>query len=224
MPKLIEMLKQNKMTLIVTLPQNSLELALAAKEGGADALMVNIAKEQIEGFEQEKKKLKAIIAQTKLPVGVSAGWEKLLDYGEVDQIIKLGFDFMSMGLEHLSPALLGKKKISKFLSLNSRYSLDDIVEISKGKFDALEAAVIPTASWGKDLVVYDLQNYISIVISAGLPVIIPTQLSIRPSETAIICDIGAKGLLLTPVVTGTSVKHIKQNTQEFRVAIDELGE
>ena len=41
MKKLIDLLKTNKMTLIVSLPENSLELALAAVEGGADALKVH---------------------------------------------------------------------------------------------------------------------------------------------------------------------------------------
>ena len=54
--------------------------------------------------------------------------------------------------------------------------------------------------------------------------IIPAQRAIRPSETAIIADTGARGLMLTPVVTGTTAKHVESNTREFRVAVDDLGD
>jgi hypothetical protein len=55
-----------------------------------------------------------------------------------------------------------------------------------------------------------------------VPVIIPTQLSIRPSEVAIIVDAEAKGLLLTPVVLGTAPTHIEKNVREYKAAVNEL--
>jgi hypothetical protein len=54
-------------------------------------------------------------------------------------------------------------------------------------------------------------------------VIVPTQRSIRTSEVAIIADTGAKGLMLTPVVTGTIPKHVEKAVREYRIAVDDLG-
>lgn len=220
MPKLINLLNKNKMTIIVNVPENTTELAEAAIDGGADALLLHIQKEE---FTQQKKELASIVKNTDLPVGIAAGWEEHLGKKRMNEILALGFDFFNIGLEYLSPTVMAVDTTSKILSLNSRFTLDEVVELSKSKFEAMDAAIIPSSGMGKELIIGDLQNYISIVLSAGIPVIVPTQRSIRPSEVAIVADTGARGMILTPVVTGTSVKHVKQNTQEFRVAVDDLG-
>jgi len=208
------------MTIIVSLPENTTELAEAAIDGGADALLLNVKKEE---FAEQKKELASIVKNTDLPVGIAAGWEEHLGNKRMNEILGLGFDFFNIGLEYLSPTVMAVDKTSKILALNSRFTLDEVVELSKSKFEAMDAAIIPASGLGKELVIGDLQNYISIVLSAGIPVIVPTQRSIRPSEVAILFDTGAKGMILTPVVTGTSLKHVKANTQEFRVAVDDLG-
>jgi hypothetical protein len=223
MPKLIELLNKNKMTLIVSLPENRLELAQAAISGGADALQLNIKLGEFKEFKDEKKYLEEIIDNSSVPVGISADWEEQPGIKHFKEILGTGFDFLNVGIEYLSPSLLALDQVSKILMLNSRYALDDVVELSASHFSAMDAAIIPTSGWGKDLIVGDLQNYISIVLAAGIPVIIPTQRLIRPSEVAIIADTGARGILLTPVVTGSSPKHIKQNVRDFRVAVDDLG-
>ena len=136
---------------------------------------------------------------------------------------KMCFDFLNMKRDHLPEYYSKIKGIAKVLSLGNRFTIDLVLGIGEHGADALDATIIPAAEQGKDLVIGDLQNYISIIIAAGIPVIIPTQRSIRPSEVAIISDTEAKGLMLTPVVLGTSAKHIAKNVKEFRVAVDDLG-
>ncbi|OGB88324.1 hypothetical protein A3H38_00635 [candidate division WOR-1 bacterium RIFCSPLOWO2_02_FULL_46_20] len=218
MSQLLELLARNKMTLIVALPENNLELAEAASKGGADALLL------AGDLSADKKNMKAIVSRLKVPVGIDQNRAEHFKKTEVEAMAGLGFDFIDINFENFSGEIVKLKKIAKVLSLNSRFFLDDLVEIEGAGLNALDAAIVPQSGQGKELVVGDLQNYISIILSAGLPVIIPTQRSIRPSEVAIIADTGAKGILLTPVVTGTSAKHIEKNTREFRVAIDDLGE
>lgn len=219
MPKLVEQLNKSKMTLMVELPHNTLELAQAAIKGGANALQLQIDK----GIKEEKKNLIEILEGCKLPVGLSVSPKKHLTQKETNEMVKMGFDFLSLGIEHLSPPLLGVKGFSKIVTLNSRYALDEVVELSQSKFEALDAAIIPSSEQGKGLEVGDLQNYISLILSSGMPVIIPTQRNLHPSEVAIIADTGAKGILLTRVVTGTTAKHIEEATRKFRVAVDDLA-
>jgi hypothetical protein len=69
----------------------------------------------------------------------------------------------------------------------------------------------------------DLQQYIGIVISAGLPVIIPTDLAIKPSEVAILWDTGAKAVLMTPKALGKNPKAVENNVRQFRIAVDDLS-
>jgi hypothetical protein len=203
------------MTLIVALPENDLEMAEAAIEAGADALQLD--------FRGEKAKPKKILDKADIPVGIVPSGKNLASDKELQEIAKLGFDFISAEMGVAPAHFFSAKKISKILSLNSKFNIDQLIEISAMQSDALDAAIIPASGWGKELVVGDLQNYISIVLSANIPVIIPTQRSIRPSEVAIIADTGAKGLLLSSIVTGATPKQIAETVREYREAIDEIG-
>ena len=223
MPKLVDLLNKNKMTLIAALPKNDPELAEAAIKGGADALQLHINFHDIGDFKTEKENHSRILELSSLPVGIFPGAKTHASQKEMEEMIKMGFDFFSIGIEHIPSFMSQIKGVSKILALGSRFTIDVVLGVGKYGADAVDAAIIPSAGYGKDLVVGDLQNYISIVISAGIPVIIPTQRSIRPSEVAIIADTGAKGLMLTPVVTGTTSKHIHERVQEFRMAVDDLG-
>ncbi len=215
MPKLVNLLNKNKLTVIVTLPENSLELAQAALDGGADALQL-IVKDDLKTAEK-------IIAKVKAPVGLSIGPKVAANEAKLAELSKWGADYLSVDIKSFSSFSAKAKKITKVLALNEQFSYDELIEISRLGAEAIDAAIIPLVGVGKEMVVGDLQNYISIVLSAGVPVIIPTQRCLKPSEVAIISDTGAKGLLLTPVVTGCSAEHLRKNIGEFKLAADELS-
>ncbi|MBU1026591.1 MAG: hypothetical protein KKA31_02555 [Candidatus Margulisbacteria bacterium] len=224
MSKLINLLNKNKLTLIAALPENSVDLALTAVENGADALQLHINIKGFKTFAEEKNNLEAILNKVDVPVGIVPGHEDCANEEEMKEIARMGFDYFSIDLD-LMPEFMQKfKRLSRVLALNSKFTLDKLITSTQEGLDALDAAIIPTSGWGKDLVVGDLQQYISIVLSAGKPVIVPTQRAIRTSEVAIISDTGAKGLLLTPVVMGASLKHIAKAVKEYRIAVDDLGD
>ena len=203
MSKLLKMLKEKPLTLIVHLPENKLELAQAAEAAGAEALMID------QGYDEEK-----VLQAVKIPVGLNAGELKETE---------LKFDFINFPAEALGE--FGKlKKIARIASLNENYTLDKLMQVNEKEIDAVDAAIIPLHQFGKELVVGDLQNYIAITLSsAKLPVIIPTQRNIKPSEVAIIWDTGVKGLMLTRVVLGETARSVGKAVKEYRIAIDDLG-
>jgi len=208
MSKLNELIKQKGFILIVEVTENNPELIDAAVRGGADAIQILI-KDKIE-------EIKAV----SIPVGVVLAKDAHLKKKQFEKLTKV--DFINLGIEHISPFIINNKKLSKILALDSRFSFDEIIELSKSNFELLDAAIIPISKKGKALDVGDLQNYISIIISSGLPVIIPTQCRVHPSEVAILADTGAKGLILTSIVTGKTVAHIEKTTREFKSVIDDL--
>lgn len=223
MTKLVKYLNNNKLTIIVALPKNNLELAEAAIRGGADALQFQVNVSGFGSFAEEKEALQSLVRQLKLPIGLNLGYNAETSEKEVKAIKKIGFDFVSVRMKLLPEYLRKIRGLSRIVTLHSDFVFENLVGMEKIGADVLDAAIIPSPMQGKDLVVGDLQNYISIVLAAGVPVIIPTQKDIRPSEVAIVADTGAKGLLLTPIVTGTTEQHIEKNVREFRVAVDDLG-
>jgi len=210
------------MTLIVALPKNDPEMAAAAVAAGVDGLQLHLNHANFGSFVEEKKNLEKIVKQVKVPVGIVPGSKISASEEEMKEMVKMGFDFFNMDLTYLPPFMLSLKTISKVLALNSKFTMDKLIGLGNLGADALDAAIIPVSEWRKEMVVGDLQNYISIVISAGIPVIIPTQRSLRTSEVAIISDTGAKGLLLTSVVMGNTIKSIEKAVKEFKQAADEL--
>lgn len=223
MPKLIDLMKKNKLSLIVALPSNDPELAEAAVAGGADVLQLSLNAKGFGSLAEEKEYLERIIGQVKVPVGLVPGLKDHVSQDELKQLARMGFDYFNFRMDHLPDYYDKVKGVTKVLGLGNRFTIDLVLGVGEYGADAVDAAIIPLTEQGRNLMVGDLQNYISIVISAGIPVIIPTQRSIKPSEVAIIADTDAKGLLLTPVVLGTTAKHIEANTREFRTAIDDLG-
>lgn len=224
MSKLIELLNKNKLTLIAALPANNLELAKAAIDNGIDALQLHVNITGFKSLEEEQDNLLQIVEMAKIPVGIVPGKRNEPTKQEIKKLQQMGFDFLNLDMDHLPPFMSKFKGPSTVVGLNSRFSLDRLVDATRFSPDVLHAAIVPTHHKGQNLVISDLQNYISIVISSGLPVIIPTQRDIKPSEVAIIADTGARGLMLTAVVTGTTAKHIALATSEFRAAVDDLGD
>ena len=209
MSKLLEMLSKNKMTLIVQLPENDLEMARAAEAAGADALAINRGENQAE-----------ILKEAKIPVGIDLSSKEKLNETEIKTCEK--FDFINFHFDSLA-AVAKRIKSGRIIALSNDYTLDKIIGVERIGAQAIDAAIVPLSQGPRELIVGDLQNYIAIAISSGLPVIIPTQRAVKPSEVAIIADTGAKGLLLTRVVLGDSVKSLEKAIKEYRLAVDDLG-
>jgi hypothetical protein len=206
MSKLLKLLKDKKLTLIVELPENRVELAQEAEREGADALLVR------QDYAPEE-----VLGAVKIPVGVDLSHLEKLSDKEIKSYEK--FDFINFHFEVL-PVLAKQKRSGRIIALNEHYTLDRLIGLENLGAQAVDAAIVPISQAARELVVGDLQNYIAIAISSNLPVIIPTQRKVLPSEVAIIADTGAKGLLLTHNVLGENLKKLK----EYRAAVDDLGE
>lgn len=206
MSRLLDMLSKNPVTIIVKLPIDSKEYAKAAEASGADAIMINCS-----------PAAKDIISAVSIPVGldISSGPDK-----DIEKCLALKFDFINFHPSNIEK-LKGIRK-TKIASLDEEFSLDKLMSIPDKNVDAIDAAIIPASQAAKELVVGDLQNYIAIALSSNLPIIVPTQRNIRPSEVPIIWDTGAKGMILTDVVLGESIKSMTKSLSEYRAAADNI--
>lgn len=207
MSKLLKMLKENNLTLIVELPENTVEFAQAAEKNGADAIIIR------EGYGEEE----TILNSVSIPVGVDLNKKKS---EESKKLMELDFDFVNFHPEVIE-GYLNKEK-TKIVALDESFTLDKLMHMMDEKIDAIDAAIIPPNQLGKELIVGDLQNYIAIAMSSNIPVMVPTQRSIKPSEIPIIWDTGAKGLILTKVVLGDNIKSFTKAVSEYRIAVDDI--
>lgn len=228
MDKLLKLFDKNKLTLIVSLPDNSLDFAKAAISGGADALKVHCnIKHKASGVSfgslaEEGAKLDAILSQSKIPVGIVPGADKKPTLEELKEIVKMGFDFVDMNITEMPEYVYDVKGITKIAALQNEKQLETVVETKKSNVEALEAAVIPHLGYGQTLTIGDLRCYISIAISSGLPVIVPTQRKIGADEIPILAETGIKSVMIGAIVTGKTPQLIEKATRDFRKSIDSL--
>lgn len=206
MSKLLELMKQKPLTLIVYLPENTVEMAKAAEKEGADALIIG-----------ESSFAEDILNAVSIPVGLDVAKK---DIKSIADILKLKFDFINFH-HTMIPEYSNIDKI-KIVALDDHYTLDNLMAMPDKHVDAINAAVVPIHHLGRELLVGDLQNYIAITLSASIPVIVPTQRNIKTSEVPIIWDTGAKGLLLTEVILGKTVKSLSKILKEYRIAVDSI--
>lgn len=206
MSKLLQLLKKNPLTLIVHLPENNVEMAIAAEKAGADALLITHG-------DNEEEILKAV----SIPVGLDV--DKAIPQ-EIENKLEMKFDFINFHPEMMEH--YAKLKRTKIVALDETYTLDKLMNIDDKPIDGIDAAIIPSSQEGRELIVGDLQSYIAIALSSNLPVIVPTQRSIKVSEVPIIWDTGAKGLILTKVVLGESLESVVKTIKDYRAAIDDI--
>jgi len=217
MSSLIGTMKKKPFSLIVRLAENNVSFAKAAVESGADALVMDF-----DPSIKDKKEFIAIIDSVKAPVGLKMG--NGIGESEVGALIKLGVDFLDINFKTAPQWMLKISGIGKIASLDPEYLIDDINRMTAHAFVGIDAAIIPKDMVGRDLTVGDLQQYITIALSTGLPVIVPTQKLIRASELPIIWDTGAKGLILDRTITGDRLPAFKAIIKGYRSVADSLQE
>ncbi|OGC30407.1 hypothetical protein A2232_01830 [candidate division WOR-1 bacterium RIFOXYA2_FULL_46_56] len=194
------------MTLIVQLWETNPQLAEIAEQNGADAILVN----GLEGADE-------ILGRVSIPVGVNLNPDEKLNKKTVAALSD--FDFVNFGLKQVEN--FKDIKITRLAALGGEFSFDSLMGLDD-KVEAIDAAIVPVTDRLKNLEIGDLQNYISVIISSSLPVLIPTDRMIKPSEVSIVWDAGAKGLILTSRVLGETTKSLERNLKEYRIAADDL--
>jgi len=232
-PRLTEAMLADGFHLLVSLPRNDVELGRAALEAGADGLKVHIglhhhASGLVTGTLDEEADRIAEIVALGLPVGIVPGaGEGLATHAEMLRLADLGVDFFDLYAEDMPAWMLcmddcAMSVMVAFSSACSPWGLVERMADASGP-TMIEASVMPHEAYGQPLTAADVSLYAEIAHRSGLPVIVPTQKSIRPDEVAALSDAGTAAALIGAIVTGTEVAGIVDATRRFRTAIDKLS-
>ncbi len=226
MSKTVELLTKNEFTLVVSLPDNRYDFAKAAWEAGADAIKVHInvahnaSKTQFLELDFYKDVFDHILRDSPVPVGIVIGNEVKLAEEALDEVLKMGFDFISLYGRDMPIALGYDRPIKTFYAIDAFYTLDLVKQISQSFVsDVIEASNLNPSNYGTSLSLETLLKYQQIVQASKLPVIIPTQHHIKPSEIKDLKLIGVKGLMIGAVVIGNSVESIFDAVKRYKESI-----
>lgn len=223
--RLMDKIKTNKMSLIVSLPKNDIDLAKAALNGGADAIKVHTnvwhraSNNVFPPFLEQIELLKKIIDSVSIPVGLVPGGENsCVTENEIKIIKSMGFDFISMFVHHM-PLYIYKSGITIMATITNDYKVDDIKALDDLNVDIIEADMVKDDK--KDIIrLCDLMSYKKVVKALNKPVCVPTQRIINQNDVIDLYNIGVKCLMIGVIVTGDIPGELENITKSYRKEID----
>lgn len=229
MNKLLQKMKENKMTLIASLPRNEYKLAKLAWENGADAIKVhanvfhNASQNDFGSLEDFKTEFLKIIEDSPVPVGLVPGGSAEAAEDVLEAIVEMGFDFVSLYAHHTPATFFYDKKINNFLSVNSSYSYKEISELTNnGYADMLELSIIDKEEYGTRLNARDLSKYETIAALSDIPCVVPSQKFMKAKDIPLLHKTGVKAVMLGAVVFGKDARNLESAIKAFRKEIDQL--
>ncbi len=222
-------LKEKKMTLIVSLPKNNLDLAKAALSEGADAVKMHVnvnhraSGNKFHSTETYFEEFQQIRAEYSGPLGIVPGGSFTdIRRSEMSLLTKIGFDFFSIYAHHMPNWMMQLPDIEKTFAITSDYSFEKLGNVKGLGITALEASIVPSEEYGTPLTFQDILSYKSLVEKVDVPVLIPSQRKLVEDDISMLSKAGVKGVMLGAIVVGHSAESIKKAVSQFRSAIDNL--
>ncbi len=222
-----ELFKNSDFSLIVSIPENSVEYATLAEENGADAVKLHAnVKHRVTGKLHEtwnnvKPIAKEIINKLNMPVGIVPGADLMATEDEINDMNVVGLSFFDVYIEQ-APLYMLKSNMHRMLALNYTFDFSFTSYIKYLKPDSLEISIVNPDLYGKRLTAEDLLRYSKIINDIDCPAFVPTQKRIIPEEIQLLKDIGVSGIIIGPVVTGTNKEEFSKNVKKFSKAIQNL--
>lgn len=228
----INMLTENSFTLVASLPENNLELAKAAIDGGAQAIKVHInvwhraSGHTFGSFSDNRPFLESLIGLCgHIPVGLVCGGEDaFISEQELRQLEQIGLGFYSSYVNHLPPFMLRTEGITKMVAINDRYTADIVTGLELLGVDVLEGSIQPGDEYGRPLSTEDLIRYRNLAVLSNIPLLIPTQKIIEPDQVGDLYRVGAKAIMIGAIVMGQepAADQVRQACEKYRNAIERL--
>jgi hypothetical protein len=215
-------------TLIVSLPDNSADLARAAEAGGAHALKTHInlhhdaSGTHFGSLDEERPRLEAIGRAVRLPIGIVPGVSAPLRRDEVEAAADMGLDFVDTFAHRFPSWLLDMKRMTRVMAIDATYGVEAAASLAAIGMEILEAAVISHGEYGQPLTAADLALYARLAQAVPTPIILPSQRRLEPHDVARIVGVGINGIMIGAIVTGLKPDTLEAATRAFRSAMDEL--
>lgn len=227
MSRFLQALAGGRFGLIVALPANSVEMARAAEEGGADAIKVHMnmthraTKRTFGSLEAERPVLEEILQAVKIPVGLVPAADGA-DQAEISEAATMPFDFVDMFAHFMPSWLLNVGTWGRMVAADATFDLELLRALGRvSGIHMAELALIHQEGYGQPLNVRDLALYRAAVEAFGKPAIIPSQRRLEPADVPALRATGAAGLMIGVLSVGEDPAEIHAMTRAFRQAIDQ---
>jgi hypothetical protein len=229
MSRILTSLKTKPMTLVVSLPENTYEMAKTAWEAGADAIKVHInlfhnaSLIQFGPLEDQKLVLEKILQDSPVPVGVVAGQDTKTSEAVIEELVHMGFDFISLYGHHMPLSLVNRQDVSNLFAIDYSYSLEEVKTIANSFIaDILELSILPHEEYGKRVNARDLAHYVAFSQASSIPTLLPSQRLIYPNDVSAISRCGIKAIMIGAIVFQHDKNEMAFQIKQFKKAINAL--
>ena len=221
-----DILQVNDFSIIVSLPENNMEYAIAAVEAGAKILKVHInayhnaTKQKFGPYADEKWFLKTLAAYAKdhdLCIGIVPGdLENYASEIEMNELSEMGFDFISSYVQNMPVYLNRVSGMEKVIAVGKDFKMNRIQELEKFGAKVIEASIMEASDYGKAFSLYDLLRIKEVAAGSKLPVIVPTQKKIAKEDMIFLHEAGVKALMIGAVVyEGEGIEGFKKTVKGY---------
>jgi hypothetical protein len=221
-----DLLNQEKNLLVVSLPENTYEYARIAVENGADAVKLHInlrhrvTKQIHSSWETVKPVVEKIKSNLNCAVGIVPGAETMASEPEIMEMLEYGISFYDVYID-FAPLYLLKSKMCKMFALNYTYERYMVEQLSSLGADAVEISIVNPENYGKSLTLMDLIGYKDLIEKMNVPAFVPTQKKIKCDEVKKLIEIGFKGLIIGPIVTGSEIEEFGNIVNKYKKSINQ---
>ena len=222
MPKVVALLSEKSFLFLAALLANRADLAAAAEEGGADALVVSagasdFGANRFGNFELEEEGIRTVTSTVSIPVGLYLGDNIHLDSEEWERVIDANIDFLIMFAHQMPISVLSDERVSKFAAIGSGYVIEQVRALSKDpNIDALVAALTPSQAVAQDMTALDLGTLRLLVELSEKPVLNLLQKIVEPRFLPILVRTGCRGVIFNSLTLGSSVESVKLVLADYR--------
>lgn len=229
--RLQQKLREGRPLIIVELPGNSMELAQAAVEGGADSVIAQLNNEHpvthtyTGGLELEGAQLKEMVNSIAVPLGLHLGSQSRITKDEWFIINELGVDYVAASIISLPPYVLGMNSLNKIVYLPTGLPFEHYRSI--GSFDSIVAVSFEAQSQVQPdpqfrLNALDLLNLDTVSRLSPVPVLFRASQDIEEEDVKFIVSRGCSGLIVDPAFTGPTPEHFKMVTEFYSKIVSSL--
>jgi hypothetical protein len=211
--------------LLVSLPRNDPSLAEKAAEAGADGLKVHInvhhrtSGTSFGSLAAELEPIREILALG-LPTGLVIGAQDVMDADEHRAARDLGFDYFDAYASDAPASYVTDcGPVTPMLALGPGDRAAEAVALVARGVKALELSTLEPERYGSPLSMATVARLTAVVAAVDVPVVLPSQHRLCPTDVEILTAAGASAILLGAVVTGTGAGPFGYRIAQFAAAV-----
>ena len=224
MNQLRQRLIEHDWTLLVSLPQNDINLARAALRGGAQGLKIHLnvhhhaSGTHFGSWNEERDNVINIVEvarESGASVGIVPGGETFATPAEFAELAAAGIDYFDAYPLDAPAWTLGQRDLDIMMAAYAGGTLEEMLALEAMGMRLCEASIVTQDLYGAPLNALDVARYKALQDALESPIIVPSQKKLVPQDVFALRAAGARAVLIGAIVTGRDADELENAVRAF---------